>query len=106
MNKVLLEGLMTAATGIIVVLLGLILLIFAISLMRVFSGESKKAKPAQAEKPQTAPAALPVLESAPVKEDASVIAAISAAISLVLEAEGNQSGFIVRRIVRNKSHKL
>lgn len=93
------EGLSTAIIGMLVVFLGLVLLIAVISLMRVFSKDSAKAKKA------SQPAAVPAVEAVPEEteeaaDEGAVVAAIIAAISMMLEKEGGNSSFIVRRVVR------
>ena len=93
-------GLSTAAIGITVVFVGLIILIGMIYAMTVFTRRTgnKAAKPVSV--PEKAP--LPVQE-APAEEteeenDESVVAAITAAIACVWQDES--TGFVVRRIRR------
>ena len=95
----LLFGLATTAIGMVVVFAGLFILIICISIMHTLATK-KTAK--KAESSQETPAA--VLEAAPADEqivpenDDALIAAITAAISLMLEDK--QTGFIVRRVRR------
>ena len=93
-NNMLMEGLSTAATGILVVFIGLILLIFIIDLMRFFSREKPKTQPVQIPAPVA-----PVEEVAP-SEDTALIAVIAAAVATMMQEEGAEGGFVVRRIRR------
>lgn len=90
---ILLSGLSTAGTGIIVVFVGLILLILSISVMALFRrrGQQPVAQETPAETP-AAPAPQP-----PVNDDA-LIAVITAAVAAVWQ--GEKSGFVVRRVRR------
>ncbi len=94
------EGLSTAIIGMLVVFLGLILLIAIISLMRVFSKDNARGK--KAAQPEAVPAAVAAAPEQPEEtaDEGAVVAAIAAAISMMLEKEGGNSSFIVRRVVR------
>ena len=94
-------GLSTTVIGMLVVFSGLVILIACIYVMTSITGRKKKAPAAQ---PVPAPAA-PVEEAAPSAEEAAaddgLIAAITAAVAMMLEGEGKNSGFVVRRIRRS-----
>lgn len=86
------EGLSTSLIGILVVFLGLEILIGIISLMRLFSRQ---------EKPQVQQTVKPPLEAETLPEDdGALVAAIMAAVSAVMQQEGEASSFIVRKIRR------
>ena len=88
-------GLSVAAVGILVVFGGLVLLILCLKLLELLFSDRKKKLP---EKPKEAPTA--ALPAQPVHEQAiapEVIAAITAAVSAVWQAD---TGFIVRRVRR------
>lgn len=98
------SGLQVAAIGMMVVFSGLVLLIGVISLIKAFSGREKAPKAAPAPAQVAAPAAAPV-QAAPqvlAGEDPQVVAAITAALSVVLgqQQAAPAGGFIVRRIRR------
>ncbi|MDO5022319.1 MAG: OadG family protein [Eubacteriales bacterium] len=100
-NNVLLEGLSTTVTGILVVYLGLIILIGAISLMRVFSVKDKKEdKPSQSA--AKAPAATPAPPAVNVDKGISpdIVACIAAAVASIMQGESPKTDFIVRSIRR------
>ena len=93
-------GLSTAAVGITVVFIGLIILIGMIYVMTLFTRRTGKKK---AEIASPAPAAAPVPVSVPEEtaedeDDGNVIAAITAAIACVWQDEN--TGFVVRRVRR------
>ena len=93
-------GLSTAAVGITVVFIGLIILIGMIYVMTLFTRRTGKKK---AEIASPAPAAAPVPVSVPEEtaedeDDGNVIAAITAAIACVWQDES--TGFVVRRVRR------
>ena len=80
-------GAIVAVIGILIVFLGLIILIFAISVMgKIFQASKNKKDKAAAPAPVAAPAPAPVVEApaveeAPVENDAQLIAVIAAAIA-------------------------
>lgn len=93
-------GLSTAAVGITVVFIGLIILIGMIYVMTLFTRRTGKKK---AEIASPAPAAAPAPVSVPEEtaedeDDGNVIAAITAAIACVWQDES--TGFVVRRVRR------
>ena len=94
-------GLSTAAIGIVVVFVGLIILIGMIYVMTIFTRRTGK-KPSPA--PETPKASLPPAEGPAAEEeeaeedDSAVIAAITAAIACVWQDE--ETGFVVRRVRR------
>lgn len=94
----LIEGLSTAVIGMLVVFLGLILLIAVISLMRLFSEGQKPAAQQKAAVP--APVSQPEAAEETMEDDGAIVAAITAAISMLMQKEGEDSSFVVRRIVR------
>ena len=99
-------GLSTAAVGITVVFIGLIILIGMIYVMTLFTRRTGKKK---AEIASPAPAAAPAPVSVPEEtaedeDDGNVIAAITAAIAAVWDQE--QSGFVVRRVRRISNSPL
>lgn len=97
MSRILMEGLSTAVIGMLVVFLGLIILIAVISLMRVFSDREKKVSPAA---PAVEDVTVPDDETPVAEDNGAIAAAITAAISMMLEKEGADTSFVVRRIVR------
>jgi len=103
MDKLML-GLSTTGVGMLVVFFGLVILIVCIYGMTSITGREKKQKKQVAPAPVPAPAA-PVEEPAVEEEadDLSVIAAITAAIAAVWQEEGNNTGFVVRRVRRVQS---
>ncbi len=96
-GNVLLEGLSTIVTGFIVVYLGLIILIGAISLMRLFSVKNKKPDDGLKAPAQPAPKADPAGSEG---ADAEIIACIAAAVASFTQDESDKSDFIVRSIRR------
>ena len=103
MDKLLL-GLSTTGVGMLVVFSGLVILIACIYCMTSITGRKKeqvKQIPAPAPAPKM-PAPAP--EPAPVQEDnGAVVAAITAAIAALWQEEGNETGFVVRRVRRAQS---
>ena len=96
-------GLSTAAVGITVVFIGLIILIGMIYVMTLFTRRTGKKK---AEIASPAPAAAPAPVSVPEEtaedeDDGNVIAAITAAIACVWQDES--TGFVVRRVRRGQN---
>ena len=92
-------GLSTTGVGMLVVFSGLVILIACIYALTAFTGRKKEAPAQAAPAPEAAPEA--VEEAA--EDDLSVIAAITAAIASIWQDEGNQSGFVVRRVRRVQS---
>lgn len=85
----------------LVVFTGLIILIACIYVMTSITGRKKAAPKVQtAPVPAPAPAAPVAEEAAEEEDDLSVIAAITAAIAAVWQEEGQQTGFVVRRVRR------
>ena len=100
-------SLSTMGVGMLVVFSGLVILIACISIMTMFTGRQKKAAkqeaaPAAPKTPAPAPAPVPE-ETEPEEDEGPVIAAITAAIAMLWQAEGNDSGFVVRRVRRAQS---
>ena len=96
-------SLSTMGVGMLVVFSGLVILIACIYAMTVFTGRKKAAKaPEAAPAPKAAPAPAPVVEPEPEADDGEIIAAITAAIAAVWQAEGKESGFVVRRVRRTQ----
>lgn len=94
-------GLSTAAIGIVVVFVGLIILIGMIYVMTIFTRRTgNKPSPAfEAPKASLPPVPEPAVEEEGEEEDDSaVIAAITAAIACVWQDE--EKGFVVRRVRR------
>jgi len=101
MDKLIL-GLSTTGVGMLVVFFGLVILIVCISVMTMFTGRQKAAKAAPAPV-KAAPAPVPEPAAEPEEEetdDLSVVAAITAAIAVLWQEEGHDSGFVVRRVRR------
>ena len=97
-------GLSTAAIGIVVVFVGLIILIGMIYVMTVFTRRtgSKPSPAPEAQKAAPAPIPEPAAEEDGEEEDDSaVIAAITAAIACVWQDE--EKGLVVRRVRRIQS---
>ena len=97
-------SLSTMGVGMLVVFSGLVILIACIYVMTVFTGRKKAPKAEAAPVKTPAPAPAPV-EAEPEQEQdgGEIIAAITAAIAAVWQAEGNDSGFVVRRVRRAQS---
>ncbi|MBR0228473.1 MAG: OadG family protein [Clostridia bacterium] len=96
-------SLSTMGVGMLVVFSGLVILIACIYAMTVVTGR-KKAPKAEASPAPKAPAPAPVqAEPEPEEDDGAIIAAITAAIAAVWQAEGKESGFVVRRVRRTQS---
>ena len=95
-------SLSTMGVGMLVVFSGLVILIACIYVMTLFTGRKKapKAAPVKAPAPMPVPAAA---EPEPEADDGAVIAAITAAIAAIWQDEGNESGFVVRRVRRVQS---
>ena len=100
------HGLQVAAIGIMVVFAGLVLLIACVTLIKAFSVKETPKKAVLAEVPAPV-AAAPQVQAAPLVyqgEDPQVVAAITAALSVMLAPQPKASvptgGFIVRRIKR------
>ena len=97
-------SLSTMGVGMLVVFTGLVILIACITVMTSITGRKKAPKAAAAAPVKAAPAPAPVpAEPEPEEDDGAVIAAITAAIAAVWQAEGNGSGFVVRRVRRAQS---
>jgi sodium pump decarboxylase gamma subunit len=96
-------SLSTMGVGMLVVFCGLVILIACISVMTSITGRKKAPKAAEAA-PVKAPAPAPaaVAEPEPEEDDGAIIAAITAAIAAVWQAEGKESGFVVRRVRRTQ----
>ena len=96
-------GLATTGVGMLVVFCGLVILIVCISCMTMITGRKKPAKAAAAPvKAAPVPAPVPAAEPETEEEadDMSVVAAITAAIAVIWQDEGHDSGFVVRRVRR------
>ena len=95
--------------GMLVVFFGLVILIACITIMTSITGRKKAPKAAPAPTPtptpapNTAPAPAAQAEPEPETDDGEIIAAITAAIAAVWQAEGKESGFVVRRVRRTQS---
>ena len=97
-------SLSTMGVGMLVVFTGLVILIACITVMTSITGRKKAPKAAAAAPVKAAPAPAPVpAEPEPEEDDGAVIAAITAAIAAVWQAEGNGSGCVVRRVRRAQS---
>ena len=97
-------SLSTMGVGMLVVFCGLVILIACISVMTSITGRKKAAKAAPAPAPKAAPVPAPVAaEPEPEADDGEIIAAITAAIAAIWQAEGKESGFVVRRVRRTQS---
>lgn len=100
MDKLIL-GLSTTGVGMLVVFFGLVILIVCISVMTMFTGRQKAAKAAPAPvKAAPSPVPEPAAEPEEETDDLSVVAAITAAIAVLWQEEGHDSGFVVRRVRR------
>ena len=94
-------GLSTAAIGIVVVFVGLIILIGMIYVMTIFTRKTgnKPSPVPEAQKTPLPPVSEPAVEEEGEEEDDSaMIAAITAAIACVWQDE--ETGFVVRRVRR------
>lgn len=100
-------SLSTMGVGMLVVFSGLVILIACITIMTSITGRKKAPKAPKAAEaaptPKTAPAPAAQAEPEPEADDGEIIAAITAAIAAVWQAEGNESGFVVRRVRRTQS---
>ena len=92
-------GLSTTGVGMLVVFFGLVILIACIYLMTSITGRQRAAAKKEMTL-QKAPMPAPVAAAEETEDDLQVIAAITAAIAAVWQDEGNQSGFVVRRVRR------
>lgn len=92
-------GLSVSLVGISTVFVGLIILIALIKILEIVMGSVNGRK-----KPEEAPAAVseaPVVEEIVEEEDdGELVAVIAAAVAAILEAEGEETGFVVRSIRR------
>ena len=97
-------SLSTMGVGMLVVFCGLVILIACISVMTSITGRKKAPKAAAAAPVKAAPAPAPAAaaEPEPEADDGAIIAAITAAIAAVWQAEGKESGFVVRRVRRTQ----
>ncbi len=94
-------SLSTMGVGMLVVFSGLVILIACISVMTIFTGRKKTPKVEAAPIKAPAPAPVPVqAEPEEEQDDGEIVAAITAAIAMIWQAEGNDSGFVVRRVRR------
>ena len=93
-------GLSTTAVGMLVVFSGLVILIACIYGMTCITGRRKALPPAPAPLLTVPDTRLPHAEEAPQEDDQAVIAAITAAVAVLWQEEGNQDGFVVRRVRR------
>ena len=96
-------SLSTMGVGMLVVFSGLVILIACISVMTMITGRKKAPKAAEAAPKAPAPAPAAQAEPEPEADDGEIIAAITAAIAAVWQAEGTESGFVVRRVRRTQS---
>ena len=97
-------SLSTMGVGMLVVFTGLVILIACITVMTSITGRKKAPKAAPVTPKTPAPAPAPAQAEPEAEEDEGpVIAAITAAIAIVWQAEGNDSGFVVRRVRRAQS---
>ena len=97
-------SLSTMGVGMLVVFSGLVILIACIYVMTVFTGRKNAPKVEAAPAKAPVPAPVPVqAEPEEEQDDGEIIAAITAAIAAVWQAEGNDSGFVVRRVRRAQS---
>jgi len=98
-------GLATTGVGMLVVFFGLIILIACIYAMTLVTGRKKAPKQAAVLQPapMPVPKAAPKEEEAQPEDDTQVIAAITAAIAVLWQEEGRDSGFVVRRVRRVQS---
>ena len=99
-------SLSTMGVGMLVVFSGLVILIACIYVMTIFTGRKKAPKVEAAPIAPRTPAPVPApvqVEAEPEEDEGPVIAAITAAIAAVWQAEGKESGFVVRRVRRAQS---
>ena len=97
-------SLSTMGVGMLVVFSGLVILIACIYVMTIFTGRKKAPKVEAAPIAPRTPAPVPVqAEPEEEQDDGEIIAAITAAIAAVWQAEGKESGFVVRRVRRAQS---
>ena len=95
-------SLSTMGVGMLVVFCGLVILIACISVMTSITGRKKAPKAAPVTPKAPAPAPVQA-EPEPEEDEVEIIAAITAAIAAVWQAEGKESGFVVRRVRRTQS---
>ena len=99
-------GVSTTLVGMLVVFFGLVVLIVCIYVMTSLTGRK-----ARAQQPKEDAASAPVPETAraiveydePEEDGLAVMAVISAAVAAMLQSEGRESGFVVRRVRRAQS---
>lgn len=99
-------GVSTTLVGMLVVFFGLVVLIVCIYVMTSLTGRK-----ARAQQPKEDAAPAPVPETAreiveydePEEDGLAVMAVISAAVAAMLQSEGRESGFVVRRVRRAQS---
>ena len=97
-------SLSTMGVGMLVVFFGLIILIACIYAMTSVTGRKKAAKAAPVKAAPVAPQpAAPAPEPEEEGDDGQIIAAITAAIAAIWQSEGNDSGFVVRRVRRTQN---
>ena len=97
-------SLSTMGVGMLVVFSGLIILIACIYAMTTVTGRKKAAKAAPVKAAPVAPQpAAPAPEPEEEGDDGQIIAAITAAIAAIWQSEGNDSGFVVRRVRRTQN---
>ncbi len=93
-------------TGLLVVFAALVVLVLLVAAMgkifEAFSGDKKKQSGDKNEEVKTPPTTNTVVNNPPVVdtavEDDSIVAAITAAISCLFKAEGNEKPFVIRSI--------
>ena len=98
-------GAIVAVIGILIVFLGLVILIFSISVMgKIFQASKNKKEKAAAAAPAPAPVAAPapvveepVVEEAPAADDMQLIAVIAAALAAF---DGGNKRLVVRKVRR------
>ena len=99
--QTLIFGLLVTAIGIGIVFVGLVILIGLIKLISLATSGLGKKKPAAAPAPTTPPPTpaptVPAAPATPAQDDAALIAAITAAITMMLD---DGSTFIVRKVRR------
>ena len=96
-------SLSTMGVGMLVVFSGLVILIACITIMTTITGRKKAPKAAAPAPKAPAPAPVVQAEPEPEEDDGAIIAAITAAIAAIWQAEGKESGFVVRRVRRTQS---
>ncbi len=97
----LLLSLSTTVTGMLVVFLGLVILIACIyALTSVVAHPRKEAPAPKAEAAPIVPVRDMQIDEPDEENDLQVVAAITAALTMILSTEGKGSGFVVRRVRR------